>query len=977
MSFAVLGPLEVQIAGARLRLGGLITARVLTMLLLSPGRMVPVPRLVEAAWDAEPPATAAHQVRKAVADLRQRIPDGQALFVTDNPGYRIDVATEQLDLSLFTERLQQARQALDARRLSEAVERLRGALALWRGPVMADSGGPVIAAASAVLEERRLAAVGQLIDLRLDTGESAELIDELRQLVVEYPLRETFRGQLMLAFHRSGRRAEALAAYAETRRLLVEELGIEPGRQLSRLHESILRDGPEEAVEQGAPAASPGEAPPAPRPAAPPCTLPYDLSDFAGRRRELRTLLSRAVGQADGDRTMRIIALVGMGGSGKTALAVRAAHHLAHAFPDGQFFTDLRGFTPGEQPRAPGVVLGALLRTLGVPGEQIPEDLDGRTALWRTTLAGRRVLLVLDNAADAAQVRPLLPATAGALVLITSRRRMVGLDGADALSLGVLAPEESVALLTAALGEERSGSECEEVGELADICAHLPLALRIAAARLRSRPHWSVRYLVDRLRDESRRLDELRSDDRGVEATLRLSYEAMDERHRVAFRLLGLHPGTEIDLHSAAALLGTGLQEAEDVLEHLTDIHLIEPHEISRYAFHDLVRRFARRLSDQEDEPAAFERVLDYYLAATENACRIRYPGREATEGRQVDCPSGLPEFTGPRDAEAFFDREQVTLLVAVERAVEQGRYGHAVRLARNLIFHLNTRSQLQEYRQAASLAVVAARELRDPRALRLSLSNLSVVQWKLGEFRAGIESTTEALDVAVALGDRDGEAACLSMLGLLHSCLGHLAEAQRCLEAAVELYAGMTAGRQEGYACSNLSTVYVWQGRPEEAVAVAERAVLLSRGFGPFGEEITALTDLAIAHLAAGDVEQARRTTEQALELGDEKHVPENLALAYAVAADVNQRLGRDGPAAACADRSLALIRARAGTTIRQATVENILGGVRRRAGHYRQALELHRSAHRHAHAIDFQVEVANALAGMAAVRRELGVEE
>ncbi|MEU6351667.1 BTAD domain-containing putative transcriptional regulator [Streptomyces sp. NPDC047072] len=1007
--FAILGPLEVRAGGVRLRLGGPIQARVLTTLLLDPCRMVPVSRLVEAAWDDEPPATAAHQVRKAIADLRQRIPGGPSMIVTDGPGYRVDVARSQLDLSQFSDRLCEARDALEAGHLAEAAELLRTALVLWRGPVLPGGGGSVIAAASVVLEERRLAAVEQLMELRLALGESRELIGDLRELVAEHPLGESFRGQLMLALYRSGRQAEALAEFAKARELLIEELGIDPGPQLTRLHEAILRDSPElavpdavspeSAVASAAPAAS-GE--PEPEAVAAPCTLPHDLTDFAGRDRELTQLLEYAAPPRDG--AVRIVAVDGMGGSGKTALVVRGAHRLADRYPDGQLFVDLRGFTPGEQPMRPGTVIGTLLRTLGVPGERIPDDLDGRVALWRTTLANRRVLLVLDNAADAAQIRPLLPSHPGSLGLLTSRIRMVGLDGAEWMSIGTMSPSDSLALITGALGEERVLGEPEAAAELAALCGNLPLALRIATARLRNRPLWTLGHLVGRLGDETRRLDELKSGDRSVEATLRMSYHGLDARHREAFRLLGLHPGAETDTHSAAALLDTSSAEAEEVLEHLLDMHLVEQHEIGRYTFHDLVRSFAQRLREEEgadagQERAAFGRLLDHFLTVTDQACAVLYPGRVpvgggahasggdgrgttavvAPPGGRVAEPSSIGQIAEPPssgqvvEAESFFEREHGTLLSAVARAERLGFLGQTVHLSRNLVFHLNSRSCLEEYRQAATIAVAAARRLGDPVLLRVSLSNLGSAWWRLGRFREGIPVAEEALGVAKDHGDRNGEAVCLSLLGLLHSCLGHFPEAQGYLEQAVERRHDMADGRQGAYAWCSLSTVYTWLGRYREAAVAAEHAVRLSRELGARAEEITALTDLTAALLGTEEYPAARAVVERALELGDELRMPEEYAHALALAADVSQWLGAGEESAGYAERALHLIRSK-GTATRQATVQNILGRVHCRRGEFAQALELHRSARFHAGAIEYRIEVAQAVEGMAEALDGLG---
>ncbi|MEU0740749.1 BTAD domain-containing putative transcriptional regulator [Streptomyces sp. NPDC006134] len=976
VSFGVLGPLEVRAGERRLRLGGTVPTRILTTLLLSPGQMLPVSRLVEAAWDEDPPATAAHQVRKTVSDLRQRIPEGSTLIITDGPGYRIEVAPDQLDLSQFSGRLQQAREAAVGGRTADAAEQLRAALALWRGPAPDASSGSLIAAGFAVLNERRLVAVGQLVDLRLGLGEHEELVGDLRELTAQHPLREDFRGQLMLALYRSGRQAEALGEYATLRELLMEELGVYPGRQLGGLYEAILRGGPELLAPERAPKeevprleAPEQEAAVLEEPAAP-CTLPHDLTDFTGRERELAALL------AEGDSTgPRIVAIDGMGGSGKTALAVRAAHRLAEHYPDGRLHTDLRGFSPGQEPRDPGTVIAALLRTLGVPGERIPEDIDGRTALWRATLSGRRVLLVLDNAADASQVRPLLPASAGCLALITSRIRMSGLDGTESVTLDVLSASDSLALLTAALGEERAGAEPAATAALAELCGYLPLALRVAAARLRSRPRWTVQYLVVRLRDEARRLDELRSGDRSVEATLRLSRQAMDAEHRTALRLLGLHPGVDFDVPAAAALLALPRPEAEDVLEHFLDVHLLEQHEMGRCSFHDLVRRFVRRLPQEEGETAAFERLLDHYLATTDEACRILFPSR-GTDPQRSPRFAEPPVITTPEQAAGFFDRERGTLLAVVRRAADEGFDLQVARLARNLLFHFNSRSLLQEYEEAARLAVTAARRCGDRAELCRSLSNLASGLWKLGRFDDGIAAESEALEIARRLGNLAGEASCLDTLGLFHGCLGDLAAALRLLERSVELYAGLPPSRQAAYAYCNLSTVYTWLGRSADAVKTAEQAVRLSRLHGAPGEEIAALNDLAIAQLDLGDLEAARSAAVQALETGDENRVPEDLALALAVASEVLARLGAWARSDACAKRSLELARSK-GTPLRQAMVENILGRLRGSEGDHRQALALHRSAYAHAQTIGYPIESAQACAGIAAALAALGDED
>ncbi|WP_374104246.1 BTAD domain-containing putative transcriptional regulator [Streptomyces sp. ISL-43] len=956
---------------------------------------MPVTRLVEAAWEDEPPATASHQIRKAVADLRQRIPGGSVLIATDGPGYRAVLEDGQLDLTLFLLHTQRAREALAAGRPADAEGELRAALELWRGPVLSGAGGPVVESASTALEERRLTAAEQLFQLRLEHGETSELVGDLRELVAAHPLRETLRGHLMLALYRSGRQAEALEEFGRVREILVEELGVDPGPRLGRLYEDILRDSPELAAPQppapaavdpaaaGAREAAAREAaareaaareagPPAP--GAAPCTLPYDLADFTGRDRELADLLD-AAGAGDEGGT-RIVAVDGMGGTGKTSLAVRAAHRLAERFPDGQLHVDLRGYTPGEQPLRPGAVIAALLRTLGVPGEQIPEDPAGRAALWRATLVGRRLLLLFDNASDAAQVRPLLPASPGCLVLVTSRARLVELDGAEWISIGVMSPEDSLSLITETLGRERTEREPEAARALAALCGHLPLALRIATARLRNRSRWTVRHLVDRLGDETRLLDELSSGERSVAATLRLSYQAMDEDHRTAFRLLSLHPGAEIDLHSAAALLAVDSRDAEDLLEDLLDMHLVQQHELGYYAFHDLVRSFAQSLRNPEtaaDDTAAVERLLDYFYAATEAACAVLFPGRPHYETGLAGSPARLPRLGDADLATVWFDREGDALIAAVAAAEAGGFPRHAVWLARNLLFFLNMRTYTEQYLQVGRVAAAAARRLGDARALRLSLTNQVTALWKLGLFREGIAVTEEALEVAHAQGERLGEGSSLEALGLLLSCLGEFSEAVRHQEQAVMVFRETGAVQSEIHVLCSLSTTYSCLGRGEDAVDAAEGAVALARGIGILGEEVMALNDLASAYLDLGRFAEAEAALKEAMALFEVSRQPDNFAMTRVLMATVQQHYGLVGDSRTCEEEALELLRRRP-TLARQTVVERRIGNLRLERGEYAQALELYESSLGRAAAAEYRMEEARALAGIALTAQALG---
>ncbi|WP_432023198.1 BTAD domain-containing putative transcriptional regulator [Streptomyces parvus] len=987
VQFRILGSFECWDGNDRIRVGGPVHEKVLVTLLLEPQRVLPVFRLVEAAWDENAPATAAHQVRKAVAELRQRIPGGRDLIVTEGPGYRVLAEPAQIDLGRFTEGLKQAREAAVAGQSSSAIATLREALALWRGPLLSGTGGSVLSAASAALEERRLTAVEQLFDLRLAVGESSEIIGELREFIDAHPLRETLRGQLMLALFRTGRQADALEEFAKIRDHLIEELGIGPGDALSELHNAVLRNSPELAAPQ----------PPAAAPVIPegnPSTLPYDLRDFTGREAEVSELLG-FVEEASGSGPL-IVAIDGMGGSGKTSLAVRAAHRLAEKYPDAQLYIDLRGFTPNGRPMSAGAAAEALLRMLGVPADRIPEDAEGRIALWRRTMSTHRMILLLDNVMDDSQVRPLLTSPTETLVLVTSRALLVDLDAAHTVSLGVMPPGDSVALVEGVLGRSRAENEPEAVAQLTELCGHLPLALRIAAARLRKRPRWTVRYLVDRLRDDAHRLAELNSGERSVEVTLRLSYEGLAAETREAFRLLGQYPGAEINTYAAGALLGIGPREAEEVLEYLLDMHLLQQHETGHYAFHDLVRSFAQNLSRSgarrqpeaggeqhvtaggDDEIMhAVGRLLDFALAATDAACDLLFPGRVRIGGAGPPAwVAELPPLETVEQARDWLEREQDSLLAIVSLAYRWEMDRHVGLLTANVVFPLDLRGRLEEFRELGRVAVAASRRLGDAALLRLSLSNLSVACWKLGRLSEGITMSEEALALSIGLDDRRGEAKDTGVLGLLLSTLGRYDEALPRLQQSIDIKRQLGAERAEAESLTNLSSLYAEWGRYPEAVEAATRSVTLSRSIGSVDKEVEGLTDLAVARIGLGEIAAASELLARARKLAGETMSPADLSLVLALSAEVADRLGESVQAAEWGESALSLGDL-SGVPMREAAVGNIIGRFHMRNGRYSAAFELHARARDAASRIGYRIEEARALAGMADALDRMGEEE
>ncbi|MFG3077026.1 BTAD domain-containing putative transcriptional regulator [Streptomyces sp. NPDC048225] len=970
LSFHVLGPLEVRVGTEPIRLGGLIQERILVALLLETNTMLPVGRLVEAAWVDAPPATASHQVRKAVADLRRRLPGGGEILVTDGPGYKAVVTPDQLDLGRFHARLAAAREATAVGNAPEVVRALGEAVELWRGPVLDGSASPVIEAIAASLEERRLQAIEQLFDARLARGETSELVGDLREVVAKYPLREVLRGQLMLALHRSERQAEALAEYNKVRDLLVEELGIDPSPSLTKLYGDILRESPEPTA-PWSPRSALAQTPPV---VDSPRTLPYDISDFSGRERELEEILDRA--RRAGDAGTRIIAVDGMGGSGKTSLAVRAAHRLTDAFPDGQLYIDLRGYSPGQQPISPVGALGTLLRVLGLPDDRIPEDLAGRTTQWRTALAGKRLLILLDNASDATDVRPLLPTDPGCLVLLTTRARLVDLDGAHWLSLGVMTPAESFTLIRDTLGQRRVDAEAAAAEELARLCDYLPLALRIATARLGKRSRWTLEYMVDRLRDETRRLDELSTGERSVAAALRLSYQALDKDSRVAFRTLALHPGGGVDAHAAGALLGTSPRCGEEVLEHLLDVHLVEQPEIGRYAFHDLVSSFARGLHSSDtasSDEAAVERLLSHYLTVTEAACGVLFPGRRDIPTGIGASPFELPPVHTAHQARTWFAKEQNTLLSAVTLAVRHGHDRHAVCLARNVVFHLNARGLLDEFEKLARTAVAAARRLGDDSLLGVSLANLGVAYWELGKFTEGMEVAQEGRSLAERLGDRGTEAHSDSTLGLYNSLLGRFPQALSHLERAIAQERQLGLLRAESESLTILSTLYEQWGRYEEAAASARRAVELSERLDQHEGKLVALVDLGFAYVGLGRYEDADAALAQARELCDETREAGIVAMVLALSADTSHHLGEGEQSAEHLEAALDRVTSSV-SLLRSVKVKNVIARVLHKHGRHSRALVLHRQAQKAASRLRYRPEEAYAHLGMARAAEALG---
>ncbi|MFE6727816.1 BTAD domain-containing putative transcriptional regulator [Streptomyces californicus] len=580
LRFTVLGPVRAWRGSELLSSGSPQQRALLAALLLREGRTATAGDLIDAFWGENPPSQALATIRTYASRLRKIL--GEETLVSESGGYALRIGRGELDLTLAQDLAVEAEKARAGGDRLQARTLINKVLGLWDGEALASVPGPYADNQRTRLEEWRLQLTEARLDLDLEVGSHAEAVSELTALTAAHPLRERLRELLMVALYRSGRQAEALAVYADTRRLLAEELGVDPRPELARLQQRILRADEELAR----PADEPAPAPAPLRPAQLPATVP----DFIGRRSPTRDLGEHLATAANS--VMAISALAGIGGVGKTTLAVHVAHQARRHFPDGQLYVDLQG--AGARAAEPETVLGSFLRALGTADSAIPDTLDERAALYRSTLDGRRVLVLLDNAHDAAQIRPLLPGTPGCAALVTSRVRMVDLAGAHLVDLDVMSPEEALQLFTRIVGEERVGSEREAALDVVAACGFLPLAIRIAASRLAARRTWTVSVLAAKLADERRRLDELQAGDLAVKATFELSYRQLTPVQAQVFRALGTRSTPLASVQSVRKLLNSSPAEAEKILEDLANAGICVPLESGRYRLHDLAWLYAR-----------------------------------------------------------------------------------------------------------------------------------------------------------------------------------------------------------------------------------------------------------------------------------------------------------------------------------------------------------------------------------------------
>ena len=908
----VLGPLSVRAGAEAVDLGPAPQRDLLALLAIQPGRVVSRDEIVDVLWGDQPPKTCLSMVQTYVGRLRGRLdPDreprspGKVIRLAGD-GYAIDLGADALDLAEFQDLVERGTATPDT---GTAVELLDRALRCWRGPVLAGASPRLRSHPAAVAAGRqRVRAALAYADLAADLGLHAAAVARLQELVPDEPLHEGLAAKLMVALAGSGERAAALSLFAAVSHRLADELGVEPSAELRDTHLRILRQ--EQVVRR---------ADPRPR------QLPSAVPGFTGRAAHLARLDALLPREGSGQGTAVVISAIdGTAGVGKTALAVHWAHRVAHRFPDGQLYVNLRGFDP-TGPVPPDEAVRGFLDALHVPAQRMPVGLDAQAALYRSLLAGRRMLVVLDNARDADQVRPLLPGSPGCLVIVTSRNQLGGLvaaEGAHPVPLDLLDPADAAQLLVRRLGAERVAAEPEALATIVQACAGLPLALVIVAARAATRPGLSLAVLAGELTRARGGLDAFSGADPAtdVRAVFSWSYRALSEPAGRLFRMLGLHPGTDLAMPAAASLAGAPAAEVRPLLAELVRARLVAEHTPGRYAFHDLLRAYAAELAAETDPPeerqAALQRMFDHYLHTAYTADARLNPHRDKITRTAAVPGVTIYEVGDQRQALAWFAGEHATLLAVVERAAAAGYDTHTWQLAWAITTYLDRQGHWHDWAAVQDLALKAARRLGDRpdeadahrglarayarvgrfidahvhywRALDLfdeigdwlgeanTHRNLAFMCGTQGHQRDALYHATKALELYRAGGHQVGIANALNNVGWYHAQNGEYREALEYCERALPLLRELDHRPGVAATLDSIGYAHHHLGNQGEAVASFERALEMFRAAGDRPHEAGTLTRLGDAHHAAGDREKARRAWRQALVLLEELDQPE-----------------------------------------------------------------------------------------------------